>query len=337
MKVGMDSFTVNHLQLNPYQVLDLAKKLGLDGVQYGGISELSKSHDVGELKDIRDYATTLGMYIEVSTSVCNPLLTGLKEADQQAQIENEIRLFAALGWHELRSVISRYDERYRHPIPWEIHLQKSSDFVRSLRPVLADCDSRINLENHGDSTFDILHVVETAGEDICGVCLDTANTLVNAEDPVLATKRVAPYTHMTHIKDGIIFFTANGVTRQSKPVGQGIVDFAQIIPILNQYNPGLTLSIEDHKGLFEFSMFDEQWIEKNPGLTPYELGQYVKLASVTEHKLKKQEIDDVDTYEAIPYPLQMEERVRESAQYLRMLLEMNEHSNGRNIAAPSLF
>lgn len=320
MRVGVDSFTLSPLSLNPYQTLDYVKKMGLDGVQFSGMNELSKNRDAGELKNIRDYASSLGMYIEISTGECNPLLSGQSEEEQRQRIENEIKVFAELGWHELRSIISYNDERYKHSVPWDIHLKKCSEFVSSLRPILKEYGSRINLENHGDSTFDILHVVEAAGADICGVCLDTANTLVNAEDPVLAAKRVAPYTHMTHIKDGIIFFTDNGVKRQGKAVGQGIVDFEQIVAILGQHNPDLTLSIEDHKWIFEFSIFDQEWINRNPSLTPYELGQFVKLAWITEKKLASGELPDVDQYEAIPYLEQVEERLVFGTQHLRNLI-----------------
>jgi sugar phosphate isomerase/epimerase len=199
-------------------------------------------------------------------------------------------------------------------------LQKSAEFVRSLRPVLAECGSRINLENHGDSTFDLLQVVEAVGEDICGICFDTANTLVNAEDPVLAAKRVAPYTHMSHCKDGLTFFTANGVSRQGKPPGQGVVDFAQIIPILGAYNRDLRLSIEDHKMIFEFRIFDRDWMAKNPKLNSYELGQYVKLAAEAEKRLARGELPGVDEYEAAPFVEEMEQRLTDGAAFLRGLL-----------------
>lgn len=320
MRVGIDSFTIRELKLNAYESFDYVKKLGLDGIQFGGIYELSKSGDIGELKEIKQYADSLGMYMETGVAGCNPVTFKRSEDEQRESISRDIRAFAQVGCHELRAVISHYDERYDHPVPWDVHLQKSAEFVRSLRPVLAECGSRINLENHGDSTFDILQVVEAAGEDICGVCFDTANTLVNAEDPVMAAKRVAPYTHMSHLKDGITFFTANGVSRQGKPPGQGVVDFAQIIPILGAYNRDLRLSIEDHKMIFEFRIFDSDWIAKNPKLTPYELGQYVRLAAAAEKKLASGELPGVDEYEATPYAEEMEQRLTDGGQYVRGLL-----------------
>jgi len=329
LRIGIDSFTLRELNLDPYQCLDYAHKRGLEGVQFGGIDGLSPNRDVGELLNLKDYADSLGMYINVSVNSCNPLQFNQSEDEERTAISRDIQAFAKTGWHELRSVISHSDERYKHPVSWNIHLSKSIDFLRSLRPVLEECGSRINIENHGDSTFDVLHIVEAVGSDICGVCLDTGNTLVNGEDPVQAARRVAPYTHMTHIKDGIVFFSANGVSRQGKAPGQGNVDFASIIAILHEYNPDLPLSIEDHKWIFEFPVFEKDWFIPNSDLTPYEFGQFIKLVSVTEQKLASGELPAVDVYEAIPYLEQMEERIASGAEHLRGILEKLNLQSGK--------
>lgn len=329
MRIGIDSFTLRELNLDPYQCLDYANKRGLEGVQFGGMSGLSSTRDVGELLKLKDYADSLGMYINVSVGMCNPLLFQQSEDEVRTAMIQDIQAFAKVGWHELAGIISRNDERYKHPVPWNTHLSKSADFVRSLRPVLEECGSRINLENHGDSTFDILHVVEAVGADICGVNLDTGNTLVNAEDPVLAARRVAPYTHLTHIKDGIVFFSANGVSRQGKAPGQGIVDLASIIAILGEYNPDLPLSIEDHKWIFEFPVFVQDWFTPNPDLTPYEFGQYIKLVQGVEQKLASGDLPAVDAYEAIPYLAQMEERIASGAEHLRGILQKLNLQSGK--------
>jgi sugar phosphate isomerase/epimerase len=320
VRVGIDSFTIRDLKLDAYQTLDYVKKLGLEGVQFGGMDELSKEADAGKLKDIHDYADAQGLYIYSGVGVCNPVLVKGSLDEHRERIISDIKAYAGVGWHELRSVICYSDENYNHPVPWKTHLAESINFIKSLRPVLEKYGSRVNLENHGDSTFDLLKVVEAAGPDICGICLDTANTLVNGEDPVLAAKRVAPYTHLTHTKDGITYFSENGVKRQGKAPGQGVVDFTKILPILGEYSPNLPLSIEDHKWIFEFSIFNKDWIDKNPDLSPFELGQFVKLAWQTEKKLASGEIPNVDEYEAIPYLDQMEERLLFGLQHLKGII-----------------
>jgi len=317
MKVGIDTFTIRELQLDPYQTVDWLHKRGFEGVQFDGFHEFGSGLDHGKMKDIREYAEANDMYSHMSIAPCNPLLT---TDDLQETIVNQIIACSRAGWHELRSIMSLYDERYKHAVSWDIHIKETARFIKNLRPVLEEYGCRINIENHGETTFEVLQVVEAVGPDICGVCLDTANTLVNAEDPVLAAKRVAPYTHLTHAKDAIIYFSDHGVSRQGKAPGNGIVDFENILAILGEHNPNLPISIEDHKWIFEFNLFDRDWMDKNPDLTPYELGQYMRLVRKTEQNLASGEFPVVEAFEAIPFSEQMEARLSFGCGYLKEIL-----------------
>lgn len=319
MRVGIDSFTIRELNLDPCRMMDYVEKLGLEGIQFDGL-EAGWEYDPEKLKSIKQYAESKGMYAHMSIDFCNPLLTDKPEPIHREHIVRQIRACAYAGFKELRTVISFSDERYIHPIPWAEHLSRSAAFISSLRPELEESGCRVNIENHGDTTFEIVQLVEQTGPDICGICLDTANTFVNAEDPVLAAKRVAPYTHLTHIKDGILFFSSNGVSRQGKTPGQGVVPFEEIIAILGKYNPQLPLSIEDHKWIFEFGIFDREWMDRNPHLTAYELAQFIRLTRDSEKKLASGEFPEVEVYEAIPYAEQMEERLLFGTRYLNDLL-----------------
>lgn len=317
MKVGIDTFSIRELHLNPFETVDFVKKWGFEGVQFDGFHEFGPEADYGKLKEIREYADANGMYSHMSISACNPLIAG---KNHKETVVNQIKACSYAGWHELRSIMSFYDERYRHPVPWSSHLRETARFIQSLRPVLEEYGCRINIENHGETTFEVLQVVEEVGPDICGVCLDTANLLVNAEDPVLATRRVAPYTHLTHAKDGIVYFSENGVSRQGKAPGSGNVDFESLLQILGKHQPDLPLSIEDHKWIFEFRLFERDWIGKNPDLTPFELGQYMRMVYRTERKLAAGELPAIDDYEVIPYAEQMEERLTSGVEHLKGIL-----------------
>jgi sugar phosphate isomerase/epimerase len=306
--------------LDPYQTIDYICRNEFEGAQFGSIRGLSSNLDRGELKNIRAYADEKNIYTHVSVSIANPVIFDGNIDELKYRLEEEIAAAAAAGWHELHSCVNGSTERYEHPVPWPVHVRECIKLINLLRPTLEKYGSRINLETHGEATFDILRVIERTGDHLTGVCLDTANTLVNAEDPVLAAKRVAPYTHLTHLKDGAVTFCDEGVVRQGKPPGAGSVDFETILPILGKYNPALPLSIEDHKWLFTAKIFDKEWIEKNPELTPYELGQFVKLAWATRKKITGGEMPPFDEYEAIPYMDEMEERLAFGRKYLTELL-----------------
>ena len=321
MRIGIDTFTIRDLNKNPYEMLDYIKSLGFEGAQFGGIRSLSPTLDTGELKALDDYAKSKDMYLYSSVSPFDAFLHNGPYEELKDEIQRQILAAASVGWRELHSCVNGGTARYTSPEPWSEHIDSAIRLFLDLSGVLRDCGCRVNIETHGaETTFDILKIIEAVGEDICGVCLDSANTLVNAEDPVLAAKRVAPYTHLTHLKDGLVYFSQNGIMRQGKPPGQGSVDFEQVLPILGEYSPDLPLSIEDHKWLFEASIFDGDWIAKNPDLTPYELGQCVLLAWEGQQKIQKGIVPDPESYEAIPYLDQMEERLAFGRDYLREVL-----------------
>ena len=321
MRIGIDVYTIRELNLDPYQVFDWVEKNKFEGAQFSNIRNLSETLDIGKLKDIRAYADAKNLYSHVSVTHVNPVMFKGSFDELKCRMEEEIAAAAACGWRELHSYINAGFERYEHDVPWPVHVEQCIMLINALRPTLEKYGARINLEDHGEATFDILRVIECTGTHLAGVCLDMANTLVNAEDPVLAAKRVAPYTHLTHTKDGIVTLCDEGIVRQGKPPGAGCVDFETILPILGKYCPGLPLSIEDHKGLFTARIYDEDWIAKNPELTPYELAQFVKLAWQGHQKIQKGEWPTIEEYETAPYLEEMDVRLTFGREYLSDLLK----------------
>lgn len=322
MKVGLDTFTIHELGLDPFATLDFLRHHRLEGAQFGSVRSLSASLDPGELRELRQEADRLGLYTHVSVPTCNPHLVEGSLDDHYAELVRQIEAAAACGWHELHTSLGGGQERYEHPVRWTQHLADSAGFIRRLGPVLRQHGSRVNLETHGDTTtFELVRLIEDVGPDIAGICLDTANVLCHAEDPVAAARRAAPYTHLTHLKDAIVFFCERGYTRQGKPPGQGCLDWERILPILGEHQPHLPLSIEDHKWLFTFAIFDPWWLSLHPDLTTEELAQVVKLAWQCERRIAAGELPPPDEYEAIPFLDQLEERLSSGRDYLVGVLE----------------
>ena len=323
MRVGVDTFTISALGLDPFQTLDFLAEHGFDGAQFGYIRGLSPSLDKGELAEIRRYADELGQYTHVSISSPNP--NHLKDTSRESLIDDmrqQIEAAASAGWHELHSAIGSLDERFGVQVPWQRHLGESTAVIRDLAPVLRANGSRINLETHGDATtFELARLAESVGPDICGICLDTANVLLFGEDPVEAARRAAPYTHLTHVKDAILYFGDNGLIRQGRPPGEGILDWDSILPILAEYSPDLPLSIEDHKWIFECPIFNHSWYAAMPDLRCEEVGELVRLAWLTQQKILSGEIPDPVEYEAIPFTDQLEDRLRIGRDHLKAAVE----------------
>ena len=318
MRVGLDGYTISRLKLDPFQTLDFVAKHGLEGMQFGGVRGLSGTLDAGRLREVRAHADGLGLYSHVSVSTCNPHLIRGPLDEHVERLTQEIEAAAACGWHELHSSLGGLNERYGHPVRWPQHLADAADLIRRLGPALRQHGSRIDLETHGDTTtFELVRLVEDAGPDIAGICLDTANVLCHAEHPVLAARRAAPYTHLTHLKDAVAFFIDTGYRRQTLPAGKGALDWRAILPILAAHSPDLPLSIEDHKMLFDFPAFDPHWLRHHPDLTREELARVMRLVWQCQQRLLSGELADPDAYEKIPFEEELEARLHAGRDYLK--------------------
>lgn len=324
MRIGVDTFTLHPLKLNPFEQLDFIKSTGLEGAQFGGLRSLSATLDAGELKTVKGRAAELGLYSEVSLSVtCNPHLVTCSQEEHLKQIVEEIRLAAECGWHELHSSLGGGDERYMHTVPWTKQLADSAEFLRKLSPVLRQHGSRIDLETHGDSTtFELIRLIEDVGPDCVGICLDTANVMCHCEDPVAAARRAAPYTHLTHTKDAVAFFSERGFVRQTVPPGRGAIDWEKVLPILAAYSPNLPISIEDHKWLFYFHCFEPKWLELHPDLTREEFAAFMKLVWKCQQRLIDGEFMDPLEYEKIPFVDEVKERLNFGCSYLQSMIAL---------------
>ncbi len=322
MKVGVDTFTLQPLRLSPMDQLDFIKTTGLDGAQFGGLRTLSKNLELSELKALRERADALGLYSHVSlSSSCNPHAVTESPEEHRRSVVREIELAAQCGWHELHCSLGGGDERYMHPVSWQVQLADSAKFIRSLAPVLRERGSRIDLETHGDSTTaELVRLVEDVGPDIAGICLDTANVLCHCENPVLAAQRAAPYTHLTHIKDAVVFFTDRGYRRQTLPPGRGVIDWATVLPILAAHSPNLPISIEDHKWIFQFHCFDNHWLALHPDLGLPEFASFMKLVWECQKRLASGALADPDEYEKIPFDEEIKTRLTSGCTFLKALI-----------------
>lgn len=341
MKVGIEICHgfINDIGYHDFvAAFDRVKSFGFDGMYYKSPQYISQNLDSHILRAAKDYADELGLYLEFGLGRVNPFNTNEKPdvwllggGDYRLSLERIIAAAAEIGCHELIGVTggtkNHYSnhlclERFRTDVSWEDQLLATEKFMKILAPILRNHGSRVNLETHEEITsHEILRIIDTVGEDVVGVAFDTANNLTCGEDPLAIARRIAPYCHQTHAKDAILFFSENGVIRQVRPCGTGVLNWKKILPILHGHNPGLNLNIEDHKGFMMVDLFSEEWRSFYPDLNLAEMGELVRLARECEEKLNAGEIEDVESYEQIPFENQMLERLGISLNYLKSTLE----------------
>src|SRR3954451_13607301 len=318
--------------------LTFAHEQGLEGVFFKGILDVSPTLDKGELREAKAHADSLGLYLEAGVGRVNPYNTAESPAVRKLgggdyrkamimMIEANREIGCTELWAETATFKRDHDkyyvfDRFRTDAPWEDQLAATAKFLSSLRPVLTDLGCRINVETHEEiSSFEVARLCETVGPDIVGCTFDTANVLARGEVPMESARRLAPYVHTTHIKDGILLFTDEGLAWQFRPIGQGVIDWDVMIDILAPYKPDLNLSLEDSNGVMGVQIYDPAWHAGHPDLTALELAQYVQLGKGCEDRIARGEILDPQAYLAIPMEEKQLPNAQASKAHLMAILE----------------
>lgn len=286
------------------ETLQRVAALGLDGAFFRSAFELSPTLDAAELEDVAQTASDLGLYLEVGAAKVNPFATpefpeirALGDGDYLLGLERIIRATTAVGITELWTATANYQfrirglyacDRFRTDVTWPEQLAATAKVLGRLAPVLRDTGAHLNIETHEEITsFEVVRLVEEAGPDAFGITFDTANVLVRAEDPVAATRRVAPYVRSSHVRDVDLRFTPEGITRYLAPVGAGAIDWAAVLAELVAHAPNLNLSIEGIMGGYAgmpLFLDDPVWQAGHPDLTVAELAEVVRLTRRQEER-----------------------------------------------------
>ena len=329
MKLGIDEQKLPEARKRgPLKSLEHVKELGLGGIFFSTVLDMSETLDKGELADIRAKADELGLYLEAGVGKINPYCSAeapefraVGGGDVILGFTRMIEASAAIGCRELwvspGNFKSEYrgrlaNDRFRTDVTWDEQLLGIERVLLKLAPVARAHGVHLNMETHDEITsFEILRLIEKVGEDCMGVVFDTANGLQRAEHPVFTAKRVAPYVRQTHIKDAYVGHATCGLDFQTRPVGRGIVDFAEIIPILAKANPDLNLSLEVAASVEDkprkanprqcIEINDPIWRAGHPDLTTEELEAYLGLVDAFEKRVAAGEIPDWEAYEASQY------------------------------------
>ena len=134
-------------------------------------------------------------------------------------------------------------------LPREPQIRTLVEWLRVACGTAKEHDVCLAMENHNDFTArEMLRIIDGVGSEHLGVTLDTGNAVRVFEDPVEATRLLAPYTVATHLKDvevhpesprGFAFW-------RSCPIGQGIIDIPAVVRTLAAagYEGALTVEID---------------------------------------------------------------------------------------------
>jgi 3-oxoisoapionate decarboxylase len=257
VRMGVDVFSLGQQGWTPFQVLDWAAKnkvqmLHFSEVRFLGSPRWQEALAPDNLKRIRDKADELKIDIEIGMRSLCPTSSDFANAQRNDPTlgtadEQIARMLVAAK--TLRSPIIRCvlgTQADRNPPGIESH---QADFIKVLkanRSRIMDAGVKLAIENHaGDQQArELKNLIEGAGPEYVGVCLDSGNPVWTIEDPHLTLETLAPYVLTSHMRDSYMFNSPQGTAVRWTRMGDGNMGMEDYIRTYVEKCPGKAVSLE---------------------------------------------------------------------------------------------
>lgn len=246
VRLGVDLFSVRSQDWDAFQYLDYCARLGAKVVHFSEIRFLGGLED-DHMRKVRARAEQHGIDLEIGMrSICETSkYFDPKQGSAVEQLSRVIRAANIAGSKLVRCFLGMMDDR-RGPVPLEQHIENTVKTLRACRSRAVDAGLKIAVENHGGDmqARELKMLLEAAGTDFTGACIDSGNPVWAIEDPHLTLETLASYVLTSHVRDSRLWKTPEGIAVQWTRMGEGNVDISGWVNKYRQLCPGRALSME---------------------------------------------------------------------------------------------
>lgn len=212
-----------------FQLIEKAAEFGLHVVQIADNLPLDKFSET-ELLKIRNFADDLEVQIEVGA--------------KKMTLENLERYIEIAAFFESPIVRFVIDGEGFQPQLSEIH-----GIIKNAVSLLENYKIILPIENHDRfKAAEFAEMVEKAGSEFVGICLDSVNSMGAGEGLETVIKKLAPLTVNLHVKEFLVKrkFHKMGSVIEGCPLGEGMLPVTEMIQkvsprcqsaILEQWTP----------------------------------------------------------------------------------------------------
>jgi sugar phosphate isomerase/epimerase len=244
-KLGIDLFSIRSQNWTPFQYLDYAAAQKVQVVHFSEIRFIG-GLETEHLRKVRRRAEELGIEVEIGMkSICpTSKMFDAKDGTAEEQITRMVQAATTVGSHIVRAVLGSSEDR--RPGPIERHIESMVAVLRNVRSRVMDANLKVAIENHaGDmQARELKMLVEAAGKDFVGVCLDSGNPLWTIEDPHLTLETLYPYVLTSHVRDSAVWKVPEGAAVAWVRMGEGNVGIDAYARKYAELCPGRALSME---------------------------------------------------------------------------------------------
>jgi sugar phosphate isomerase/epimerase len=246
VKLGFDVYSIRAWRWKAPQLLDYAGALKLDTIQFSSLGDY-ESLEPAYLAKVKEQAARLGISIDAGVGCICPSSASYNQKDGDAVqlVAKGLAVAKQVGARVMRCFMGRSDDR-RGALPLEAHMENTIQVFRGARARALDLGVKIALENHsGDmQAREVRTIIEEAGKDYVGACLDAGNPVLAIEDPILSLEVLHPYVLTTHIRDTAIFEHPRGAAWQWVALGDGSLDLARYVDLFRKLCPQAAVQLE---------------------------------------------------------------------------------------------
>jgi sugar phosphate isomerase/epimerase len=277
-EIGVDAGSVGQNKWTPAQFLGYLARLEIR-VASVSIPRETLAEEAA-VRQIREHADRLGIKLLLSGSSICPASKSFnpKYGTPEEQIATGLRASRILGARAMRVTVGGAPERPQI----ELHMESTLRVVRGMRSRILDSGIKLAVENHGGDfqARELKALVEEAGRDVLGVCLDSGNPAWMMEDPHLTLELLGPYTEVTHIRDTALWRVPGGVAARWVNMGEGNVDIDGWIRKFIQMKPGVPLIFENLVSASPrmIRIFDAETWKNFQKMPAWELSRFLALA-----------------------------------------------------------
>lgn len=245
VRLGIDLFSIRSQGWDAFQFLDYAAQHGVRVVHFseprflGGLEE-------PHLRKVKSYADQKGLAIEVGLGCICPSSKrfNVAEGTAEQQLTRFFKVAKLAGSPIVRVYLGSWQDREGGIEP---HIESTAAVLRGVRSRALDMGLKIAVENHaGDlQAREMKALIEEAGRDFVGSCLDAGNPVWAVEDPHFTLETLAPYVLTTHVRDSAVWEEPDkGIAVQWTAMGEGTIGIDRWVRRYAELCPGKPLSLE---------------------------------------------------------------------------------------------
>jgi sugar phosphate isomerase/epimerase len=246
VRFGLDLFSLRSQNWTPIAALDWCAQRRVKVVHFSEIRFIG-SLAPENLRRVRAHADELGIDLEIGMRSICPTSTMFDKAqgtgeEQLARMVDAARIVRS---PIVRCVLGSSADR-QPPAGIQPHIEETIKVLRNSRSRIVDSGVKIAIENHaGDmQARELKTLIEGAGPDFVGVCLDSGNPLWTIESPHLTLETLAQYVLTSHMRDSAVWRAEQGAAVSWTRMGEGNVGIEDYLRKYIQKCPGRAVSLE---------------------------------------------------------------------------------------------